>query len=89
MAFDTTNLSVVGYANGFTIWHYRTSDMMPEVMARGYFDVAHRLVCAGDLMTINASGDNALAFVTEAYGHIVRVQAIAQTEPTIKQDAAA
>ena len=26
MAYDASNLSALTYANGFTLWHYRTSD---------------------------------------------------------------
>jgi hypothetical protein len=26
MAYDPTNLSALSYANGFTLWHYKTTD---------------------------------------------------------------
>ena len=89
MAYDTTNLSVVGSANGFTSWHYRRSDPLSAVLAPGYFDAAHRLINAGDLVALNTDGGLALAFVLKADRHTVQIQVIGQTQPTIKQDAAA
>ena len=31
MAYQSKNLSALGYANGFTLWHYRTGDLAAEV----------------------------------------------------------
>ena len=38
MAYQSKNLSALGYANGFTLWHYRTSDLAAEVDNAGYFN---------------------------------------------------
>ena len=35
MAYDTKNLNVLSYANGFTLWHYSTTDA--TVDTAGYF----------------------------------------------------
>jgi len=37
MPFIATNLSVRSAANGFTLWHYRTTDSRAETQAAGHF----------------------------------------------------
>jgi len=81
MACDCTELSVVGYANAFTIWHYRTADPLTAVLAPGYFDGAHRLIETGDLMVLNTGGGHALAFVLRADRRAVALQALGAVEP--------
>ena len=88
MAYDTTNLSVVGYANGFTLWHYATSDALNDVQSAGHFDAAHRLLRPGDQMTLHTDDGYALAFITRADEQGVALQVIGAARP-IKQDAAA
>lgn len=56
MAFKNKNLSVIAYANGFTMWHYTTCDAMAEICCAGYFQPVSALINAGDIMIIN-SGD--------------------------------
>lgn len=54
--FKSMGLSVLCYANGFTLFHYETKDKMEKVMKKDYFaelySVFHQydkiLVCAGD-----------------------------------------
>ncbi|MCS6778127.1 MAG: hypothetical protein NZ555_00295 [Geminicoccaceae bacterium] len=54
MAFDPKNLSVLAYANGFTLWHYRTADPMAELSTAGYFNAASGLLRVGDLVIAHA-----------------------------------
>ncbi len=54
MAYDPKNLSALGYANGFTLWHYRTADLAAEVDNAGYFNPASRMVRVGDFILLNA-----------------------------------
>lgn len=56
MAYESKNLSALGYANGFTLWHYRTTD--PDVGAEGYFSPASRMVRVGDFILVNAGIDS-------------------------------
>jgi len=37
MPFIATNLSVLSATNGFTLWHYRTTDTRDQVQAADYF----------------------------------------------------
>lgn len=55
MAFDAAELSVLAYANGFTLWHYRTADPAESVLADGlgYFAAANELLRAGDRIMVN------------------------------------
>ena len=36
MAFQPRNWSVIAYANGFTLWHYKTEDYLKDIKD-GYF----------------------------------------------------
>ena len=38
MACLARNLSVLAYANGFTLWHYRTGEPLAAVLAPELFD---------------------------------------------------
>ena len=57
MAFDSAELSVLAYANGFTLWHYRTADrpadLMPANPGNGYFAAANELLRPGDQIIAN------------------------------------
>jgi len=52
MAYDPKSLSVLAYANGFTLWHYRTDDTIGSLFHRGHFDAAHEMLRAGDLIIV-------------------------------------
>ena len=55
MAYKATDLSVLAYANNFTLWHYVTTD--DDVTTSGYFDKAADMVRAGDLIIANVDTD--------------------------------
>ncbi|QCO14023.1 hypothetical protein D3869_01565 [Azospirillum brasilense] len=63
MAYAPKDLSVLVYANGFTLWHYTTQHDLTRVDEPGYFDGAADLVHVGDQITINAGGRNTFRFV--------------------------
>ena len=51
MAFSIRNLSVLAYANGFTLWHYKSGDEeRGRLVARNYFSEAQDMLADGDLM---------------------------------------
>jgi hypothetical protein len=54
MAFQSKSLSSLAYANGFTVWHYRTGDLAAEIDNAGYFDAAAEMLRAGDFVLVNA-----------------------------------
>jgi outer membrane protein assembly factor BamB len=50
MAYDSNNLSALTYANGFTLWHYKTDDTAAVVDTAGYFNVAAGMLRLGDFI---------------------------------------
>lgn len=57
MAYDAQNLSVLAYANGFTLWHYATPDPASDVDDAGYFDEAVDMLRTGDMVMANVETD--------------------------------
>lgn len=53
MAYVSRNLSVLAYANGFTLWHYTTADTADTVDTAGYFNGAADMVRVGDIVLAN------------------------------------
>lgn len=53
MAFSTKDLSVLAYANNFTLWHYTTPDA--SATGAGYFNSAAGMVRVNDLIITNLS----------------------------------
>jgi hypothetical protein len=61
MAFLARELSVLAYANGFTLWHYRTAN--DDLLSPGYFDSAQELLREGDQIIANTAGGAAPGIV--------------------------
>lgn len=56
MAFQNKNLSVIAYANGFTLWHYSSAnETLATITANGYFNNVKTLMNIGDIVIINGS----------------------------------
>lgn len=53
MAFLSKDLSVLAYANGFTLWHYITADIATVVDTAGYFNTATDMLRIGDMVLAN------------------------------------
>ena len=60
MAYLSKNLSVLAYANGFTLWHYTTPDKADEIAAPKYFDPAAEMVRIGDMVLANTDTENGM-----------------------------
>lgn len=77
MAFKRCDLSVLGYTNGFTQWHYRTAD---ETLDDQYFVAAADMLHKGDLLIINLDAASsckvALYRVEECSPSTVKVAAL-------------
>ena len=65
MAFQSSQLSVLAYANQFTLWHYITTDTSATVSGAGYFDPAVDMLRENDLIIANQDTDGTPA--TEFY----------------------
>jgi hypothetical protein len=57
MAFKSKDLSVLAYANGFTLWHYTTVDTAATVDTAGYFNDAADMLRVGDMLFANVDTD--------------------------------
>jgi hypothetical protein len=55
MAYNASNLSALTYANGFTLWHYKTPDTTAVVDSTGYFNGAAAMLRVGDFIFANAN----------------------------------
>ncbi len=55
MAFQPNDLSVLAYANNFTLWHFTTVDN--AVDGAGYFDSAVDMLRTNDLIITNVDTD--------------------------------
>lgn len=64
MAFQNKNLSVIAYANGFTLWHYAANEKLNVITVSGYFDSVKTLMNTGDVIIINASDSTSIKKVT-------------------------
>lgn len=63
MSFINDNLSVLSYANGFTLWRYITKDNIETVMQEKYFKSIKYLANEGDIIIVNASDDTRFVVV--------------------------
>ena len=50
-----SNLSVLAYANKFTLWHYKTEDKLSTLLEGNYFGAAEAMVEEGDLIIARTS----------------------------------
>lgn len=55
MSFNSPDLSVLAYANNFTLWHYTTAD--DDVTTSGYFNNAADMLRVNDLIIANEDTD--------------------------------
>ncbi|QLH40559.1 MAG: hypothetical protein HWD60_18720 [Defluviicoccus sp.] len=55
MAYSPNDLSVLAYSNGFTLWHYTTTDAAATVDTAGYFNAASDMVRVGDMVFANCT----------------------------------
>ncbi len=73
--FSASNLSVLAYANNFTLWHYTTAD--DAVTGAGYFNNAASMLRVNDLMIVNYNTDGTPAtkfyIVTDITSGVVTV----------------
>ncbi|GAA0595377.1 hypothetical protein [Caenispirillum bisanense] len=80
MAFQSKDLSVLAYANGFTLWHYASADTAATIAAAGYFNRAAEMINPGDLMIVtSATGTaptTALARVSAVANGVVSTAAL-------------
>jgi hypothetical protein len=56
MAFAVRHLSVLAYANGFTLWHYKAAhETLQAVAVEDYFSGSVDLFNTGDIIMVSAA----------------------------------
>ena len=72
MAFVIRNLSVLAYANGFTLWHYKAGrDHLAQVEKLDFFADAADMLAEGDMMMVTAAdGGRMLSIASGASGEV-------------------
>lgn len=74
MAYLARNLSVLAYANGFTLWHYASStDTAAVVDTNGYFNPAADMLRKGDMILANVNGGAGILLVASSQNGTVDV----------------
>lgn len=64
MGFQNKNMSVVAYANGFTLWHYVSKDeKLKDICKLGYFNRIITLANTGDIVIINGSDSTGIKYM--------------------------
>jgi len=81
MSMNSKNLSVLAYANGFTLWHYKTADAKATVTGEGYFNSVANIFTVGDLivtsMSIEGTMETKIYVVSSISSGVVGVTAVA------------
>jgi hypothetical protein len=71
MAFAIRNLSVLAYANGFTLWHYKAAgDDQTSVAAPRFFNDAGDMLASGDLVMVSAKDSGRILCIVAEHGCI-------------------
>ena len=66
MAFAVRHLSVLAYANGFTLWHYKAGqDPLALAGAPNFFAPADDLLNTGDILLLSAADGARILCVSE------------------------
>jgi hypothetical protein len=82
MGLKLADLSVLAYANHFTLWYYRTDDK--SVSTKGYFNHAADIMNDGDLIIANVDVNDtpitALYVVSDSTPGAVTVRAYSLSE---------
>jgi len=67
MSFAIRNLSVLSYAQGFTLWHYKGgAGQLTDIAADGFFDAAGDMLAPGDMLMISAADGGRILCVATA-----------------------
>ena len=77
MSFAIRDLSVLAYANGFTLWHYKPGDDgLADTAADNFFADASDMMAAGDLVVVSgARGCRLLCVAVADRGEVVCARA--------------
>ena len=65
MSFKNKDMSVIAYANGFTLWHYKTNEDTTKQLIDNskYFAKLYTLMNAGDIVIANLKDETAFLVI--------------------------
>jgi hypothetical protein len=73
MAFAIRDLSVLAYANGFTLWHYKAGDeTQADVAGNDFFADASDMMAGGDMVMVSGSNGCRILCIAHADAGAVR-----------------
>ena len=71
MAFAIRNLSVLAYAQGFTLWHYKAgTHTLAQAAGRGFFNDAADMLAPGDMIMVSAADGGRIIHVAVTAGDV-------------------
>jgi hypothetical protein len=74
VAFSLRNLSVLAYANGFTLWHYKAgATAMAAISAPGFFAAADDMLAIGDMLMVSAGDGAGMLCVASSASQMLRL----------------
>jgi hypothetical protein len=78
MAFAIRNLSVLAYANGFTLWHYKAGkDRLSQVEKPDFFCDAADMLAEGDMLMVSSlDGGRVLTIAAGTAGEVATAQLV-------------
>ncbi|MDR0449151.1 MAG: hypothetical protein LBG89_01670 [Rickettsiales bacterium] len=76
MAFQNKNLSVIAYANGFTLWHYAAEDTLAQIAASDYFAPALSMINPGDMLLASGKDGNGAVKTFKILNGVITTTAI-------------
>lgn len=62
--FQNNRLSVIAYANGFTLWHYVGDEPLAKLLEPGFFNSVNNLAATGDIIILNGTDSTAIKVMT-------------------------
>lgn len=68
--FSQKNLSVMAYANSFTLWNYQTEDTVGTIKEPDYFKDSARFMRVGDMIMVTANNQADIQSTILAVGSI-------------------
>lgn len=72
MTLTLRNLSVLAYANGFTLWHYRAGNEALSLLEDdGFFGPAADLIAPGDIVMASGSQGARMGAIARRGDHLV------------------
>ena len=79
---SSRSMSVLAYAQGFTLWHYKAGAAgLADTVGNGFFDTASDMLAVGDMVLISARDGGRMLIVsgidTSPTGRTVSVAAFA------------